>query len=58
VQVLDETAFTLCKDNDIPVVVFNLQPGNIIQAMRGCDALGTIVDAAPDRLEDLQIHGQ
>jgi len=42
-QVMDATAFTLCEENHIPVVVFNLlQEGNILKAVMG-QQLGTYV---------------
>lgn len=42
-KVMDWTAITLCKENNIPIVVFNLfQRGNIIRAVRG-EKVGTIV---------------
>lgn len=41
--VMDATATTLCKDNDIPIVVFSLDmPQNIIKAAKG-EEIGTIV---------------
>ncbi len=41
--VMDSTALTLCADNGMPIVVFNLtEPGNIIRAVRG-DRIGTLV---------------
>ena len=41
---MDETATTLCKENNIPVIVFNLNsPGNILKALLGED-LGTTID--------------
>ena len=43
-KVMDATATTLCMNNDIPIVVFNIDvPGNIIAAASGKD-LGTVVD--------------
>ncbi len=43
-SVMDETAITLCKENNIPVVVFNLTtPGNILRAVTGDDSIGTTV---------------
>ena len=43
-KVMDSTAATLCMDNNIPILVFNLQdPQNIVSAARG-DAIGTIVE--------------
>ncbi len=36
IAVMDSTAIALCKDNDIPIVVFNLfEPGNIRKAVAG-----------------------
>jgi uridylate kinase len=43
-SVMDETAITLCKENDIPIVVFNLtRPGNIIRAITGDKDVGTSI---------------
>lgn len=42
-KVMDSTAITLCKENSIPLVVFDLhQAGNIEKAVRG-EAIGTTV---------------
>jgi uridylate kinase len=42
-NVMDETAITLCKENNVEVVVFNLtQPGNIVRALMGAD-VGTSI---------------
>ncbi len=42
-QVADATAFSLCMDNDMPIIVFNLLVnGNIDKAVRGA-AIGTLV---------------
>jgi len=42
-QVMDATAISLCKDNDLPIIVFNLKKnGNIKRAVLGED-LGTKV---------------
>ena len=43
-KVMDSTAATLCKDNGIPILVFNLEdPANIVRAACGED-IGTIVE--------------
>lgn len=43
-KVMDITAITLCKDNDIPVIVFGLdEPGNIRRAILG-ESNGTLID--------------
>lgn len=42
-KVMDSTAATLCRDNAIPILVFNLSdPKNIVRAING-DDIGTIV---------------
>jgi uridylate kinase len=41
--VMDSTAITMCKDNRLPIIVFNLsEPGNIKRAIMG-EAIGTWV---------------
>jgi uridylate kinase len=40
-KVVDSTAFSLCMDNDMPMVVFGMRPdGNVAGAIRG-DRIGT-----------------
>lgn len=42
-KVMDSTAFSLCKDNDMSILVFNLDnPENIIKALEG-EEIGTLV---------------
>jgi uridylate kinase len=42
-KVADATAISLCRDNDLPIVVFNLLvEGNIARAVRG-ERIGTLV---------------
>jgi uridylate kinase len=42
-KVMDSTAISLCMDNRLPLVVFNVgRPGNLVKLMRG-DAVGTRV---------------
>ena len=42
-KVADATAISLCQDNDLPIVVFNLLvEGNIARAVRG-ETIGTLV---------------
>lgn len=42
-NVMDSTAISLCMDNHIPIVVFNIdKPGNILKASLG-DNIGTLV---------------
>lgn len=42
-KVMDATAITLCMDNDLPIIVFDLtSPGNIRKILEG-DPIGTLV---------------
>jgi uridylate kinase len=43
-NVADATAFSLCRDNAMPIVVFDLADGNIAKVVRG-DKIGTVVSA-------------
>ncbi|OFW43972.1 MAG: UMP kinase [Acidobacteria bacterium RIFCSPLOWO2_12_FULL_67_14b] len=44
-QVMDATAISLCMDNKLPILVFNLKtPGNIRRVVMG-EAIGTLVTA-------------
>ncbi|MGB6219812.1 UMP kinase [Haloferula sp.] len=44
-KVMDATAFSLCMDNRIPIVIFDLgKHGNVTDAILGAD-VGTVVDA-------------
>jgi len=46
--VMDSTAMSLCRDNDMPIVVFNVnEPGNLARVVRG-EAVGTMVREAPE----------
>ena len=42
-RVMDLTAFTLCKENDLPILVFDIStPGNLHRALAG-DTIGTLI---------------
>ena len=41
-KVVDSTAFSLCMDNRMPMVVFGMEPGNVAAALRG-EEIGTLV---------------
>jgi uridylate kinase len=43
-KVMDSTAISLCMDNQLPIVVFNLKTGNILRILSGED-VGTLVHA-------------
>lgn len=43
-KIMDTSAFTLCMDNKLPVLVFDLNvPGNIAKAVRG-EKVGTLIE--------------
>jgi uridylate kinase len=43
-NVMDASAISLCRDNDLPIMVFNmLENGNIIKALSGDTSIGTLV---------------
>jgi uridylate kinase len=43
-KVMDTTALSLCMDNDIPIYVFELAPGNIRRVVSG-ERIGTIISS-------------
>lgn len=43
-KVMDSTAITLCMDNRLPILVFNLKAGNLMRILQGED-VGTLVHA-------------
>jgi uridylate kinase len=50
-EVMDATAVTMCMENDLPIVVFDLnQPGHIRAAALG-ERIGTIIDGGTDGSE-------
>ncbi len=43
-NVMDKTAFTLCQENELPIIVFDMnKPGNLLKVVAG-DEVGTLVD--------------
>jgi len=43
-NVMDMTAFTLCRENNLPIIVFDINtPGNLLRIVQG-EAIGTLVD--------------
>ncbi|WAM34586.1 UMP kinase [Caldicellulosiruptor morganii] len=47
-EVMDSTATSMCMDNEIPIVVFELAGGNIIKAVMG-ENIGTLVNVKEER---------
>ena len=42
-RVMDSTAITMCREHDVPIVVFDMtEPGNIVRAVEG-ELIGTVV---------------
>lgn len=44
-KVADTAAFSLCRENNMPIVVFSLTEGNIVRVVRG-EKIGTLVTSA------------
>lgn len=43
-NIMDLTAFTLCQENDLPIIVFDMnQPGNLLKIVNGSVEVGTII---------------
>ena len=43
-NIMDLTAFTLCQENNLPIVVFDMnKPGNLLKLMTGSEEIGTII---------------
>ena len=42
-NIMDMTAFTLCKENNLPIIVFDMnKPGNLIKLLEG-EKIGTLI---------------
>jgi len=41
-KVMDSTAISLCMDNDLPIIVFKMEPGSVVRVVNG-EAIGTAV---------------
>ena len=41
---MDSTAISLCMDNRLPIIVFNLRAGNVVRVLSG-EEVGTLVHA-------------
>ena len=53
-RVMDATAFALCRDNKLPIVVFNLRkPGNIRAVITGAPLGTTIRDGSTTRFAEV-----
>lgn len=50
-QVMDSTAFSLCMDNKMPIIVFSMNEGNNIRRAILGETVGTVVS---DQLEEVQ----
>ena len=52
-KVMDSTAFSLCRDNNVPIVVFDMNTeGNVRKALAG-DPIGTRVCSAPTKMAEV-----
>jgi uridylate kinase len=42
-KIMDTTAFTLCQENNLPIIVFDMnKPGNLAELVSGAD-VGTLI---------------
>ena len=45
---MDASAFSLCSENKIPIIVFDaFVPGNLTRVLNGDTQVGTVVSSAP-----------
>ena len=43
-NIMDMTAFTLCKENNLPIIVFDMnKPGNLVKLVEG-EKIGTLIN--------------
>ncbi len=43
-NIMDMTAFTLCQENNVPIIVFDMnKPGNLMSLMNGKENVGTLI---------------
>ena len=43
-NIMDLTAFTLCQENNVPIIVFDMnKPGNLVNLMKGEEKVGTLI---------------
>ena len=55
-RVMDSTAFALCRDNQLPIVVFDMnQPGNIGKILAG-DHVGTSIVQSSTETQFAEVH--
>ena len=47
-RVMDTTAFTLCQENAMPIIVLNFwNPHDLVKALQGDEAIGTVISDKP-----------
>lgn len=47
-RVMDTTAFTLCQENAMPIIVLNFwNPHDLVKALQGDEAIGTVISDSP-----------
>jgi uridylate kinase len=52
VQVMDSTALSLCMENSLPIVVFDIRKPDSIEHVAGGDHAGTIVSSAETKFDE------
>ncbi|HIE65356.1 MAG: UMP kinase [Nitrospira sp.] len=54
-KIMDSTAVTLCMDNDLPLIVFNLNKKENIRKVLMGEAVGTLISKAGDKEQDAHV---
>lgn len=53
-RVMDTTAFTLCQENTMPIIVLDFwNPTDLVAALRGDESIGTLISELPGRQPSL-----
>ncbi|MCK4880508.1 MAG: UMP kinase, partial [Bacteroidales bacterium] len=42
-RILDQTAFTMCKENELPIIVFNMNKKGTIKKLLSGEKVGTLI---------------
>lgn len=55
-RVMDTTAFTLCQENAMPIIVLNFwNPHDLVKALQGEQSVGTLISELPGRQPSLPL---
>ncbi|MCI0884092.1 MAG: hypothetical protein J4O13_06880, partial [Chloroflexi bacterium] len=57
-QVMDSTALTLCMENDLPILVFDLRGDDSIVRAAAGEKIGTLVSNEQSKLQEASATGK